>query len=209
MKKVNEILANPHCEVIRPLCVDYDLIEVNEGQCWSIKERRFLENAIKDKNIGHVTPRAFSPYDPTKVPDPKYFREILENSLTEAEVGEFCEDFIRLLHHNQKRHKDKVPCLIGAANSERKRQSGLGDTPWSVLRGRPRRRVHLATQEESSDNSEDEQEPEIGDGVLKAEEKDALRTLSILEESCGDDSLEETDEAAKKATANRTPCKTT
>ncbi len=51
--------------------------------------------------------------DPTKVPDPKYFKEIL----TEAEVEEFCEDFIRLLHHNQKRHKDKVPCLIGAANS--------------------------------------------------------------------------------------------
>ncbi|KAJ7373588.1 hypothetical protein OS493_011193 [Desmophyllum pertusum] len=59
MKKVIEILANPHCEVIRPLCVDYNLIEVNEGQCWSVKERRFLENAIEDKDIGRVTPRAF------------------------------------------------------------------------------------------------------------------------------------------------------
>ena len=117
MKKVIEILANPHCEVIRPLCVDYNLIEVNEGQCWSVKERRFLENAIEDKDIGRVTPRAFSPYDPTKEPEPKYFKEILENSLTEAEVEGFCEDFLRLLTHNQKRHKDKVPCLIGAANS--------------------------------------------------------------------------------------------
>lgn len=117
MKKVIDILANPHCEVIRPLCVDYNLIEVNDGKCWSIKERRFLENVIADKDIGHVTPRAFSPYDPTREPEPKYFKEILENSLTEAEIEEFCEDFLRLLNHNQKRHKDKVPCLIGAANS--------------------------------------------------------------------------------------------
>jgi len=117
MKKVIVILANPHCEVIRPLCVDYNLIEVNEGQCWSIKGRRFLENAIEDKDIGHVTPRAFSPYDPTKEAEPKYFKEILENSLPEAEIEIFCEDFLRLLNHNKKRHKDKVPCLIGAANS--------------------------------------------------------------------------------------------
>ena len=33
VKKVMEILANPHCEVIRPLCVDYNLIEVNDGWC--------------------------------------------------------------------------------------------------------------------------------------------------------------------------------
>ena len=116
MKKVIEILANPHCKVIRPLCVDYNLIEVNEGQCWSIKEQHFLKHPIKDKDIRHVTLRAFSPYDPNKVPDPKYFTEILENNLTEAEVEDFCEDFIRLLHHNQERHREKVPCLIGAAN---------------------------------------------------------------------------------------------
>ena len=42
MKNVIEILANPHCQVIRPLCVDYNLIEVNDGWCWSIKERRFF-----------------------------------------------------------------------------------------------------------------------------------------------------------------------
>ena len=54
-------------------------------------------------------------------------------------------------------------------------------------------------QEETSDNSsEEEQEPEIGNGVPKVEEKDALRTLPLLEESCGDDSLEETDEAASE-----------
>ena len=117
MKRVIEILANPFCEVIRPLRVDYNLIEVNDGRCWSIKERRFLDNAIKDKDIGHVTPRAFSTYDAMKEVEPKYFKEILENSLQEAEISTSCEDFLKLLNHNQKRHKDRVPCLIGAANS--------------------------------------------------------------------------------------------
>ena len=32
-------------------------------------------------------------------------------------MNEFSEDFLKLLHFNQKRHKDKVPCLIGDANS--------------------------------------------------------------------------------------------
>ena len=43
MKKVIEILADPDCEVIRPICIDYNLVEVNAGHCWSIRERRFLE----------------------------------------------------------------------------------------------------------------------------------------------------------------------
>ncbi|XP_044165370.1 uncharacterized protein LOC114957052 [Acropora millepora] len=117
MRKVSEILSNPHCKVIRPLCVDYNFIEVNDGQCWSIMDRRFVDNAIADKDIGHITPRAFSKYDPTKEPDPKYFKETLENSLSVVEVQLFCEDFLKLLNHNKKRHKDKVPCLVGAANS--------------------------------------------------------------------------------------------
>jgi len=33
------------------------------------------------------------------------------------EISSFCEDFVRLLYYNKKRHKDKVPCLVGDANS--------------------------------------------------------------------------------------------
>ena len=93
MKKVIEILANLRCQVVRPLCVNYNLNEVNDGWYWSIKERRHLKNVVKDKDIGHVTPRAFSPYDPTKEAEPKYFKEILENSLPEAEIEFFYKDF--------------------------------------------------------------------------------------------------------------------
>ena len=42
MKKVVEILSNPHFEVIRPLYVDYNFNEKNEDKCWSIQERHFL-----------------------------------------------------------------------------------------------------------------------------------------------------------------------
>ena len=51
MRKVREILSNPHCEVIRPLCVVYNLINVNDGQCWSVMDRRFIDNAIADKPV--------------------------------------------------------------------------------------------------------------------------------------------------------------
>jgi hypothetical protein len=117
MKKVTEILADPYCEVIRPLTIDYNLIEVMNGQCWSIKEKKFIQNAIHETSIGLVSPRAYCKYDSSKPSDPKYFKEILENSLTESQIAMFCSDFLKLLEYNKKRHKDKVPCLVGDANS--------------------------------------------------------------------------------------------
>ena len=112
-----DILADPDCEVIRPIVVDYNLIEVNEGKCWSVSERRFLNNAIPAEKMELVTPRAFSRYDSSKVPQPKYFQDVLENSLTENEIDLFCEDFLRLLNFNQKKHKERVPCLVGEPDS--------------------------------------------------------------------------------------------
>ena len=50
--------------------------------------------------------------------DPKYFKGIIENSLADSDISEFCDDILTLLHFNQKRHKDKVPCLIGDAVAE-------------------------------------------------------------------------------------------
>ncbi|KAK3748776.1 hypothetical protein QZH41_013521, partial [Actinostola sp. cb2023] len=117
MKKVIDILSDQYCEVIRPIIVNYNLIEVQRGHCWSVKERRFVTSSIKEEEMGLMTPRAFCDYDPDKQPDPKYFREILENSLDETDVGTFCEDFLKLFDHNKKQHKDKVPCLVGDTNS--------------------------------------------------------------------------------------------
>jgi len=65
MRKVVELLADPYCELFRPLAIDYDLIEVNQGVCWSLKERSFVNDAIQEDKIGEVSPRAFSPFDST------------------------------------------------------------------------------------------------------------------------------------------------
>ena len=117
MKRVIELLSDPYCELFRPLTVDYDLIEVSKGVCWSLKKGKFVEDAIEENQIGKVSPRAFCLYQPNQVPDAKYFREILENSLSPDDVRRFCEDFVKLLNYNRKKHKDKVPCLVGDANS--------------------------------------------------------------------------------------------
>ena len=81
MRNVIGLLSDPFCELFAPLTINHDLIEVNDGWCWSIKRRSFLENAIQDHQIGKVSPRAFCPYDPARDPDPKYFEEVLENGL--------------------------------------------------------------------------------------------------------------------------------
>ena len=117
MKNVIDILPDPDCEVIYPIVVDFNLIEVNEGKCWSASERRFLNNAVLAEKMGLVTPMAFSRYDSSKVPQPKYFQEVMENSLIVNQTGLFCEDFLRLLNFNQKKHKERVPCLVGEPDS--------------------------------------------------------------------------------------------
>lgn len=117
MKKIIEMLSDPLCELFEPLVIDYDLIEVNNGVCWSLQTRAFVESPIEENQIGKISPRAFSAYDSNKEADPKYFREILENSLSQSEVSTFCEDYLKLLNYNKKQHKDRVPCLVGDANS--------------------------------------------------------------------------------------------
>ena len=117
MKRVIDIISEPCCEVIKPIQVNYDLIEVDEGQCWSVKRRTFIEDAISESDVGRITPRAYCKYDPSTPPIPRYFREILENSLSGPEIQSFCHYFLKLLEHHGKKHKDRVPCLVGDSNS--------------------------------------------------------------------------------------------
>ena len=74
--------------------MDYDLIKVKNGACWSLKRRSFVEDAIAEHQIGKVTPRAFCPCEPNQVSDAKYFRQILENSLSPDDVCRFCEEYV-------------------------------------------------------------------------------------------------------------------
>ena len=117
MRRVVDLLSDLYCDLFRPLAIDYDLIEVNQGVCWSLKERSYVKDAIQEDKIGKLSPRAFSPFDSTQEPDPKYFHQILKNSLSPEEQSSFCEGFLKLLNYQKKKHKDKVPCSVGDANS--------------------------------------------------------------------------------------------
>ena len=113
--KLESVLADPECEFTRQLKINYDLIEVCDGWCFSNSRREFVQNPIRE--IGKESPRAFVEYQHTKTPDPKYFQEILENSLSPNEMSHFCEYYLRLLNYGIKPHKEKVMCLIGEPNS--------------------------------------------------------------------------------------------
>ena len=117
MKRVIDLLSDPFCELSSLFIINYDLTEVKDGRCWSISWRDFVEDAIEEQQVGKISPRAFCSFDSARDPDPKYFREVLENSLSPQEVAKFCDDFLKLLLYNKKQHKDKVPCLVGDANS--------------------------------------------------------------------------------------------
>lgn len=58
--------------------------------------------------VGKKSPRGFFEYNKDSPPNPKYFQEILENSLSEEEISRFCEDFLGLLKFQRKGHKEKV-----------------------------------------------------------------------------------------------------
>ena len=64
---------------------------------------------------GITSPRAYVHYDSLQEPDPKYFEQILTNSLPEGQIQQFCADFLALFR--DKEHKRPVPCAIGASDS--------------------------------------------------------------------------------------------
>ena len=116
-RRVVELLADPYCELFRLLAINHDLIKVNQGVCWSLKERYFVKDAIQEDKIGKVSPSAFSAFDSTKEPDPKYSRQIFENNLSPEEQSNFCKHFLKLLSYNKKKHTHNGSCLVGNANS--------------------------------------------------------------------------------------------
>ena len=85
--RLESVLADPECEFTSQLRINYDLTEVSDGWFFSASKREFVQNAIRD--VGKESPRVFVEYDHTKTPDVKYFKEILENSLSPSDMSPF------------------------------------------------------------------------------------------------------------------------
>ena len=109
LNKLVEILGDKECEFTKELRINYDLIEVKEGWCFSVSQRKFVLNPIGDKHRERIS-QGIIDYEHTKVPQPGYFKEILENSLNQTEFEHFCEYFVWLLNCGIKQHKEKVLC---------------------------------------------------------------------------------------------------
>ena len=79
-KRMIEIISHPQCEVIRQTRFDWDLTEVQDEYCFSVRKRDFIECPIDTKDIGIVSPGAYAPnYNSKEDPVPLYFKESIEN----------------------------------------------------------------------------------------------------------------------------------
>jgi len=101
LNKLDSLLSNRESEFGKQLKINYDLIEVLEGWCFSISRREFVENAISHSDINYwkrITASLIVAYRGDKSPEVAFFKVILENSPSEDEIWHFCEYFIRLLN---------------------------------------------------------------------------------------------------------------
>ena len=57
MTKIESLLSNPDFELTRQLKINYNLIEVSDGWCFNIEERRFVEEAIQVQQIDSLRVR--------------------------------------------------------------------------------------------------------------------------------------------------------
>lgn len=53
--RIIELSSDQHCEPFHPLVISYNLIEVNDGVCWSLKDHAFKENPIEDYQVGKAS----------------------------------------------------------------------------------------------------------------------------------------------------------
>lgn len=86
LKSVETILSHPAYEIIPQIVFDFNLIEVSNSFCFAISTRAFLPNAIRDCQIGKLSPRAYLPYDCSSSLEPGYFREGIYNSFPDENV---------------------------------------------------------------------------------------------------------------------------
>mgnify|MGYP002803952926 FL=1 len=123
---VERHLLHPACEIIRQIKFEYDLIEVSNGYCFSIKSRRFIPCPISESMRGKLSPRAFVPYDCSTPPQPEYFREGIYNSFPDDDVrAKFLNKFYQCLLPFSMPQKVKKLVVVGPKDS--------GKTCWANI----------------------------------------------------------------------------
>ena len=75
VNKFIEILGDKECEFMKQLSVNFYLLEVRGGWCFSISQKKIILNPIEEKNIGKESPRTYITYDHTKSQDPGHLKK--------------------------------------------------------------------------------------------------------------------------------------
>ena len=110
-KPVIEILENAACSIINQLVIDYDLIEVNDGRCWKISTRKFIDMPYDESQLGIITPRMFCEFDSREEPKPEYFKTSILNSFPQPQqYSVFLNKWYQLLLHQGM--PQKIPKLL-------------------------------------------------------------------------------------------------
>ena len=121
--KIEALVSAECCEIVGQLKIDLDVIEVLDGQCFSISQRKFIPCPISENEIGVVSPRMFLSYDSTATPEAKYFQEFIENSFPDDEIkANFLNKFYQCLMAGKMQHKCRKLLVCGPKDS--------GKTTW-------------------------------------------------------------------------------
>lgn len=105
-------------KVIEQLRFDLDLIEVSNGFCFSVRNRRVIPCPINESMRDKTSPRSFIPYDCSTPPKPGYFREGILNSFHDAMIRvNFLNKFYPCLIEPGMPHKVRKQVVAGPKDS--------------------------------------------------------------------------------------------
>ena len=121
---LHKFLGHPACEIIEQLTFNNDLIEVSNGFCFSVIQRRFIPCPLVPSMRGKISPRAFVPYDCSTPPEPGHFRYAIVNSFEDPVTRvNFLNKFYQCLLASRMPHKVRKLVVVGPRDS--------GKTSWA------------------------------------------------------------------------------
>ena len=141
LEKLDKFMSNPASELFPQLQLDLDLIEVSDGKCLRISQRKFIDIPFTQQDFRYKSPRTYIPFDSMLESDAKYFKEGIMNSFPESEIRVNFLKFYQCLIAGRMPHKVKKLVLHGPNDS--------GKTSWInvVLGIIPMSQVASITQE--------------------------------------------------------------
>ena len=121
---LEKFLAHPACKIIAQLEFNNDLIEVSNGFCFSVRQRRFIPCPLVLSMRAKISLRVFVPYDCSTPPEPGHFRDAILNSFEDPVTRmNFLNKFYQCLLASSMPHKVRKLVVVGQSTLEK--QAGL------------------------------------------------------------------------------------